>query len=181
MSEPGVGNEVVHCHLVRDKAEMLEHLDVRWDVFVVEQEVPPVMEIDGRDYVPETLHLVATVTDANGDESVIGAARLVADGTVPPHDSENEDDAVTIQFHVGRVAVREEWRGKKIGQQLMRAAERVAIEDAKDKNATELSLILDAQVSAEGFYTRLGYVATDTPTFYDAGIVHQEMSKSVSL
>ena len=169
MSEPSVGNEVVHCHLVRDKAEMLAHLDVRWDVFVVEQEVPPVMEIDGRDYVPETLHLVATVTDANGDESVIGAARLVADGTIPPHDSENEDDAVTIQFHVG------------IGQQLMRAAERVAIEDAKDKNATELSLILDAQVSAEGFYTRLGYVATDTPTFYDAGIVHQEMSKSVSL
>ena len=171
MSDSPHPHHTVDCHMVASDAEMLDHLDVRWDVFVLEQDVPMVMEIDGRDYLPSTLHLVAVAQGLDGTDTVVGAARLVADGT----------DSLGAQFHIGRVAVRQEWRGKGIGVALMQAAEEVALAAAKRESSAQLTLILDAQVAAEGFYARLGYTPTDTPTFYDAGIVHQEMSRHVLL
>jgi GNAT superfamily N-acetyltransferase len=68
---------------------------VRHDVFVIEQNVPADLEWDGID--PECRHVIAV--DAAG--RAIGCGRLLPDG------------------HVGRMAVRPEWRGRGVGAALL--------------------------------------------------------------
>ncbi len=158
-------SDEVSCLVVHSDHQRLEQMSVRWDVFVAEQSVAPVLEIDARDFLDSTTHLIA-VDHSSGQ--VIGAARLL-------RDADEQDGA---HFHVGRVAVRRQWRGRGVGEQLMRFAESVACDQVPE--GENLTLILDAQVQATGFYGRLGYDPTDTPQFYDADILHQEMSKTVT-
>lgn len=155
----------VVCSIAGTKPKRLAQMSVRWDVFVVEQQVAPVLEIDARDFTETTTELIAT------DEStgqVIGAARLLRDA--------ESTSGSTAHFHVGRVAVRKEARGQRIGERLMRFAEDVA--QSQVPYDESLVLVLDAQVQAEGFYRRLGYEPTERERFYDAGILHQEMMKT---
>jgi ElaA protein len=124
---------------------------VRFEVFVDEQHVPAEMELDEDDATAR--HWLAVEGDAP-----IGTARAVA----KPYG-----------WKVGRVAVRAPWRGKGVGNVLMRAI----AEAARAEGVPEL--YLESQTHAIGFYERLGYVA-EGPEFMDAGIPHRGMRQRLA-
>lgn len=103
---------------------------VRYDVFVVEQGVPEVLEWDAAD----ALSIHALAEDAGG--SPIGCARLLPDG------------------HIGRVAVVRQWRGRGVGTSLMLRL----IERARKRG--DARAIVNAQVAAIPFYERHGFIVT---------------------
>lgn len=116
---------------------------VRTRVFVEEQKVPLDMEWDGLD--EHCIHALALA-----GEAAIGTGRLTPDG------------------HIGRMAVRADWRGAGVGAELLLKL----MEAAKTRGDTHCEL--NAQVSAIGFYERYGF-RTVGETFLEAGIVHQAM------
>jgi predicted GNAT family N-acyltransferase len=139
--------------LVTDPVARKAALDLRMEVFVVEQGVPAEIEVDEHDDAAEH----AVVFDPDGNGSAVATARLL---TV---------QGVGI---VGRVAVRKDLRGTGLGAVVM-----LAIED----RARELGLPvleLHAQLSAEGFYARLGYEAYGED-YLEAGIPHTSMRKTL--
>lgn len=103
--------------------------EIRHQVFVIEQNVPIELELDGLD--ASARHVQATAAD----DEVIGTGRLLPDG------------------HIGRVAVLREWRGSGVGQALMASLIRLASESGQDE------VTLHAQTSALRFYELLGFVA----------------------
>lgn len=119
---------------------------VRETVFVREQSVPAALERDGSD--PACRHVIAR--DATG--APIGAGRLTPDR------------------RIGRMAVLREWRGRGVGDALLAAL----LEQARAWGWAEVSL--HAQVSAEGFYARHGFVPQGG-RFMEAGIEHQAMRR----
>jgi len=121
---------------------------VRLAVFVVEQRIPESLEWDEMD-VPST-HALAV--DAAG--SPIGCGRLLPDG------------------HLGRMAVLAPWRGRGVGGALLDALVELASERGHAR------AILNAQVSAEPFYARHGFVATGE-VFDEAGIDHRVMTRDL--
>jgi predicted GNAT family N-acyltransferase len=130
---------------------------VREQVFVVEQQVPRDDEIDALD--PHVRHVIAR--DADG--RAIGTGRLVPPAANPP----------ATAAMVGRVAVLAEWRGKGVGQAIMR----VLIEQARTLGIA--SIELHAQVQAMPFYANLGFTA-EGERFLECGIEHQTMRLSVA-
>jgi predicted GNAT family N-acyltransferase len=124
---------------------------LRHAVFVVEQAVPPEIEVD--EFDASATHLVTL-----HDHEVIGTLRLVADGEAAK---------------VGRVAVRAAARKNGIGSRLMARAAAIA----SDKGFREI--VLHAQVSVIGFYRRLGY-REEGNVFDEAGIPHVAMRKSIA-
>jgi predicted GNAT family N-acyltransferase len=100
---------------------------VRYDVFVIEQEIPADLEWDAAD--AECIHAVAY--DAQG--RAIGTGRLLPDG------------------HIGRMAVRKEGRGAGIGGAILVAL----MQEAKKRG--DRVVMLNAQVSAEPFYAKYGF------------------------
>jgi predicted GNAT family N-acyltransferase len=100
---------------------------VRETVFVVEQGVPPEIELDEWDERCE--HALAY--DAAGQ--VIGTGRLLPDG------------------HVGRMAVLREARGQGVGARLLEAL----IERARTRGMGRV--VLNAQTHAVPFYARFGF------------------------
>lgn len=125
----------------RDEAKLKS---IRYDVFCVEQGVPESLEWDGID--PQCRHAIAE--DEAGRE--IGCGRLLPDG------------------HIGRMAVRPQWRGRGVGSALLDALIRLASERGDRK------VMLNAQTHAMPFYARHGFVAVGEP-FDEAGIPHQSM------
>lgn len=121
---------------------------VRYDVFCVEQNVPEALEWDGID--GDCRHALAE--DAAG--RAIGCARLLPDG------------------HIGRMAVRREWRGEGVGSALLvhLIARARARGDAK--------VMLNAQTQAEPFYARHGFATVGAP-FDEAGIPHIVMERAL--
>jgi predicted GNAT family N-acyltransferase len=119
---------------------------VREEVFVREQNVPVDMEYDDAD--SNGLHVLARGPGGNA----IGTGRLLADG------------------HVGRVAVLPAWRNKGVGRALMCRLTEAA------RRRGDASLVLNAQVSAIGFYGRQGY-SRDSGEFMEAGIPHVTMTR----
>lgn len=111
-----------------DAADALRR--IRYDVFVVEQRVPEVLEWDEAD--AESMHALAS--DAAGVP--IGCARLLRDG------------------HIGRVAVARDWRERGVGTALMLEL----IGAARSRGDAEV--IVNAQVSAMRFYALHGFVAS---------------------
>ncbi|MDF1726962.1 MAG: GNAT family N-acetyltransferase [Sulfitobacter sp.] len=120
-------------------------LDLRRIVFMEEQGVSEADEIDGLD--PDCLHLLALA-----QEIPVGTARI-----------HFEEDVAKI----GRVCVLRPHRGTGLGAALINEA----LTQAKGKAQTAK---LGAQVSALGFYEKLGFTATG-PVFDDAGIPHRMM------
>jgi predicted GNAT family N-acyltransferase len=144
----------VQAVLVTDRPSREAALRLRMEVFVVEQGVPAEIEVDEHDEVAEH----AVVFDPSGDGSVVATARLLI------------VQGIGI---VGRVAVRKDLRGTGLGAVVM-----LAIED----RASELGLPvleLHAQLSAEGFYSRLGYEAYGEQ-YLEAGIPHVSMRKTLT-
>jgi predicted GNAT family N-acyltransferase len=117
---------------------------VREPVFVVEQNVPLEMEWDELD--PKCRHVIAR----DEQHRPIGTGRLTPD------------------HKIGRMAVLREWRGRGVGEALLRAL----IEQARELGLPEVSL--HAQVDAIGFYTKFGFEPYGE-RFEEAGIQHQSM------
>lgn len=122
--------------------------EVRTSVFIVEQRIPAEMEFDRDDHL--ALHVLAE--DDHG--LAIGCARLLVDG------------------HIGRVAVLRAWRGRGVGDALMR----VLLDVARTRGHRRI--VLHAQLSALGFYAQLGFVVTGA-VFDEAGIAHQAMLREL--
>jgi predicted GNAT family N-acyltransferase len=119
-------------------------LAVRVPVYVEEQHVRLDEEVDGDD--PESLHVLAT--DRAGVP--IGTGRLTLDG------------------RIGRMAVLRSWRGRGLGGAILRAL----LDEARRAGHAEATL--SAQVRAEPFYERFGFVA-EGRVFEDARIPHRWM------
>lgn len=133
-----------------------DYMSVRWEVFVCEQNVPMVLEIDAWDFSADVLHLAAYEDSA---EKIVGAARLLHVGQ--------------SQFRLGRLAVLGESRGRGIGRELVEAVHRIVSSHLHPRETA--SIVLEAQCSARRFYEKLGYTATTEEIIMDAGIEHVEM------
>ena len=120
---------------------------IRLEVFVSEQHVPLEEEMDDAD--ENCWHLVIY----DGDHPV-ATGRLVDEGN--------------HIWHPGRIAVRNSYRSKGIGAELVHAL----IAKAGELGAQQLNLI--AQCHAEGFYERCGFVSLHEHCI-DAGILHVKM------
>lgn len=117
---------------------------IRTEVFVHEQRVPPEEELDAMDV--RCVHALAR--DSGGRP--IGTGRLLPDG------------------HIGRMAVRREWRGQGVGALLLAAL----MAEARERGDAEV--VLAAQLQARGFYARYGFIE-EGDTFVEAGIEHRLM------
>jgi predicted GNAT family N-acyltransferase len=124
---------------------------LRREVFVVEQSIPPELEIDEYDDV--ATHLIAS-----SEGSVVGTLRIVCEGSVAT---------------IGRMAVARTLRNAGIGTRLMTCAARTVSGWGVDM------LVLNAQLTACGFYRRLGYVE-EGDVFDDASIPHIQMRKRLA-
>ena len=117
---------------------------VRAEVFVEEQHIPEHEEWDEHD--DNSLHAIAR--DARG--APIGTGRLLRDGII------------------GRIAVVKAWRGRHVGDALMRhligEARRLGVKES----------VLHAQSYAIPFYERFGY-QVEGHEFIEAGIPHRKM------
>src|SRR5690554_851324 len=117
---------------------------VRSRVFIDEQGVPPELERDADD--PGCSHVLAR--DETGRP--IGAGRISPAG------------------RIGRMAVLREWRGRGVGEAMLR----VLLDHARARALAEATL--HAQASAIGFYAHRGFSAVGG-RFQEAGIEHQAM------
>jgi predicted GNAT family N-acyltransferase len=134
----------------RGDQEYADLLDLRYEVFCVEQGVPRHEELDGRDH--GGVHLVAV-----REGEVLGTCRLVFVGT-------------TVQF--SRLAVRKSARRRGIATTLLEEA------DAQSRAADARRLVLHAQTYARELYERAGYRTRGRP-FVEAGIEHVAMEKTL--
>jgi predicted GNAT family N-acyltransferase len=121
---------------------------VRRAVFIDEQRIAENLEWDEVDAA--CVHALAE----EGAAVPIGCGRLLPDG------------------HIGRMAVLASWRGRGVGDALLRAL----IEAARARGHARA--ILNAQVQAIPFYARHGF-APQGPAFDEAGIPHQVMTRSL--
>ncbi|PPJ42596.1 MULTISPECIES: GNAT family N-acetyltransferase [unclassified Pseudoxanthomonas] len=119
---------------------------VREAVFIEEQGVPRDLEQDALD--PLCHHMIAR--DADG--APIGTARLTPD------------------HRIGRMAVLSAWRGRGVGEALLRAL----LAEARQRQWPAVSL--HAQVDAERFYARHGFLP-EGDRFFEDGIEHQGMRR----
>lgn len=126
-------------------------LAIRAEVFIDGQGVPPNEEVDGRD--PDCLHWL--VTD---DLGPVATLRVLT----------KSDKTAKIQ----RVAVLERARGTGLGAMLMQ----YVMKELAEMGFTHATL--GAQLSALGFYERLGFHARGA-TYLDAGIEHRDMDISL--
>ena len=117
---------------------------IREQVFVREQGVPPELERDEADR--DCTHVIAR--DASGQG--IGTGRITTDG------------------RIGRMAVLREWRGRGVGDAMLRAL----VGHAREQGLAEVQL--HAQAPAIGFYAARGFFPVGE-RFQEAGIEHQAM------
>jgi len=102
---------------------------IRYQVFVVEQQVPEDLEWDGID--AGCRHALAE--DSRGN--AIGCGRLLPDG------------------HIGRMAVLRPWRGQGVGAALLERLVELARDDGHRR------VVLNAQTHALPFYARQGFAS----------------------
>lgn len=146
---------------VHDVAGLARVHALRWQVFVDEQGVLPAEELDGRDELPDTVHLVAV--DAEGQD--VGTARLLSDPDEPG------------VVHVTRVAVSAHARGTGVGRALMNELERIALAEFATGTPPAVHLQLSAQEVAIAFYVALGY-QIGSQRYLDARMWHRDAVKT---
>jgi predicted GNAT family N-acyltransferase len=142
------GTVLYQVRRVCDEEEMAAALELRHDVFCIEQGVPEHDELDGRDH--EGIHLVAV---ENGE--LLGTCRVVMVGT-------------TAQL--SRLAIRRSARRRGIATALLYLA------DAETLAEGGRRVVLHAQTYARDLYQQAGY-RTRGRTFREAGIEHIAMEK----
>jgi predicted GNAT family N-acyltransferase len=124
-----------------------EAAPIRYAVFVEEQGVPLEMELDEHD--PASLHALAFDGGA-----AVGTGRLLPDA------------------HIGRMAVRREFRGRGVGSAILLSL----CEAARSRGEREV--VLAAQLHALEFYRAHGFEAYGA-VYQDAGIPHQDMRRAI--
>ncbi len=134
---------------VTDAAEMEQAWKLRRLVFIEEQGVPEEIEMDADDAL--AFHVLAL-----DGETPVGCGRMVPYG-----------DAVKI----GRMAVLREHRDEGIGREILA----FLMDAARDQGFRKA--ILHAQLHAEGFYLKCGYLPVGQ-VFEEAGIPHRLMEHS---
>jgi len=137
--------------VITSETDFAACMRIRRKVFVDEQNVPEELEYDGLDGA--CVQFLAEI-----DGVPLGTARLAW-----------RDDYAKIQ----RVAVMAETRGTGLGAAIIAAM----IDHVKGDGRTDL-IRLDSQVSALGFYEKLGFTAFG-PIFLDADIDHKAMELRV--
>lgn len=131
--------------------ELAAALTLREHIFCGEQGVSFEADQDGRD--PEATHIVAV------DEGlVIGTCRLLFRGQIA---------------RLGRLAVERERRGDGVAAEILREADRIAVE------AGAGSISLHAQTYAQALYERAGYEQHGA-AFVEEGIEHVAMEKRLA-
>jgi len=142
---------MIECIMVETNDELRRCMEIRRTVFIEEQNVPEVEEIDDHDHLgdPVADHFLFL---KNGIP--VGTIRCLKKGGGV--------------LKVGRVAVLKEARGGGIGKEMMELTEKYYPEI--------LVFALDAQEHAIPFYEKCGYVASGD-VFLDAGIRHRHMEK----
>ncbi|TCS84521.1 GNAT family N-acetyltransferase [Tepidibacillus fermentans] len=138
--------------VVTNKKELNDAFSIREKVFIEEQNVPKVIEMD--EYEEVATHFV--VYDGNKPISTARFRKYL-----------NEK---TVKFE--RFAVLKEYRGQGVGRALIKVME----EEARKNGFTTLRL--NAQRHAEGFYAKFGYQTISEP-FDEAGIEHVTMIKKI--
>lgn len=123
---------------------------LRRAVFIIEQNVPEELELDGMDEA--ATHLLATV-----DGHPAGTARLMIKGDTGK---------------IGRVCVLAAHRGTGLGEQLIAAA----LDHFRSLGLPRA--YLSSQTHAIPFYERLGFAA-EGPDYDDAGIPHRDMYRAL--
>lgn len=118
---------------------------VRLEVFVAEQKVPEEEEFDADE--PTSQHFLARESESG---EIIGTARLTRDG------------------RIGRMAVKQAWRGRGVGAALLRSC----LEAAKLRGMTEVRAA--SQTYAQEFYAKLGF-EPEGAVFDEVGIPHRWM------
>lgn len=146
--EAGESMVTLHSGAWNDLGRMAERL--RMEVFVKEQGVPRDIEIDAMD--PVCRHVVLL----NRLGHAVATGRLVS-----------EAPGVA---RIGRMAVARELRGGSLGRNVLDAL----IGAARDRG--DHSALLHAQLHAENFYARAGFVR-EGDTYEEAGIAHVTMRR----
>lgn len=141
----------IHIRIAESQSDLQKALNIRFQVFVDEQNVPKDLEQDGLD--TECLHFLALA-----DEEPVGTGRL------------REIDAATIKIE--RMAVLKNYRNLGIGRQILEHM-LAYIRSAGYKN-----IILHAQEPVADFYQRAGFQPRGD-IFYEADIPHLKMVKRV--
>jgi predicted GNAT family N-acyltransferase len=121
--------------------------NIRIDVFNKEQGVPRELEFDGLDSA--AIHCIVLEGDTE-----IGTGRMLSDG------------------HIGRIAVRKEYRGKGVGKMVMRRL----IDKANEMQFAEVWL--SSQYRVKGFYGKLGFIEVGG-IYKEADIDHIKMKKKL--
>lgn len=135
---------------IRDPATMEQAWALRRRVFIEEQHVPEAIEMDDND-------ALATHVLALDGAVAVGCGRMIAHG-----------DHVKI----GRMAVLRERRGTGIGRRVLE----YLMELARARGCHRA--ILHAQLTAEGFYLKQGYLPRGE-VFEEAGIAHRLMDREL--
>ena len=119
---------------------------VRRAVFVEEQKIPEDVERDGLD--ESAVHVLTCV---DGVPAATGRLLILND-----------------EFTIGRVAVLPKFRGKRLGDLVVRLLIRTAFDMGGHRQ------IVHSQVRVQGFYEKLGF-ASDGKIYEEAGIPHITM------
>lgn len=139
-----------------ESAEQLAQAhSIRRAVFIEEQNVPEEIELDDEDAI--ALHALAL----DGDLAV-GCGRMVA------HSDNEHCDYVKIS----RMAVLKARRGEGIGERIL------AFLMAKARAGGKPRAVLHAQMTAEGFYLKNGFIPIGE-VFEEAGIAHRKMERKL--
>ena len=134
---------------------------IRTEVFIDEQKIPVAMEWDAADAAG--VHAVAF----NRFGVPLATGRLLADGP-----GVTRVARVSRVSRVGRMATRQAVRGGGIARGVLNAL----MAASKARGDTEVQL--HAQLSAQVFYARAGFVPRG-PVFHEAGIAHIEMWRAL--
>jgi predicted GNAT family N-acyltransferase len=136
---------------IESAADMQRAYTIRRRVFIEEQRVPEEIEMDTDD--SHAFHALAIL-----DGNAIGCGRMVEHGK--------------SEVKIGRMAVLPEFRKTGVGAQILR----FLIDRARTRGFCKA--ILHAQLTAEGFYLKEGFVPIGE-VFEEAGIAHRLMERSL--
>lgn len=123
---------------------------IRAQVFMCEQQVDPMIELDEEDKTCDHYLL-------KEDHKVIGCLRVLQTDNI---------------WHLGRIAILNEYRAKHFGSFLLEKIEAIA----KSKHIDKLTL--GAQVQAVPFYEKNGFHICGAP-YEEANIQHLSMEKTL--
>ena len=147
--------KIIQADWHKDKNLLIE---IRSQVFIMEQKVPPELELDELD-ISATHFLAYTSTN-----KAIGTARLLISSNSSIQNSSIQNSSAQI----GRMAVLKEYRKQGCGLALLQAC----LQWARKQQFREV--ILHAQNHAIPFYQKSGFNIRGSE-FMDAGIPHHEM------